>query len=285
MPTSRATLRDIVDRIHTIPTLSEVAQEVNKLLSDPNAVAADIERIVRRDPSMAAKMLRMVNSPLYSLASTVTDLEQAVKIIGFKSVRSIAMSVSVIDLSKQDVGGFSMKAFWAHGMVCAALCRLIAERAMMADPELAFIIGLLKDMGKLVLADNAPEELRAIIAVAKGHGLSFGMAAREVLETDDAEIAAWLCTNWQLPKEMIEPVGLQYEMILKPDMHLVAMIQLAEYLCALKNLRVSGDCNKPQVNKQVTKVLGLSGDDLRAIIEATDAEAAKAKEMLALMSG
>ncbi|HYE06760.1 MAG TPA: HDOD domain-containing protein, partial [Planctomycetota bacterium] len=61
MPITRASLRDIVDRVHTVPTLPEVAMEVNRLLSDPTADANDVVLLVQRDPAMAAKMLRMVN--------------------------------------------------------------------------------------------------------------------------------------------------------------------------------------------------------------------------------
>ncbi len=283
MPLSKTSLRDIVDRVHTVPTLPEVARQLNKLLGDPTTDAAKVETVVQQDPAMAAKMLRMVNSPLYSLPSPISDLRQAVTILGFKAVRSIAMSASVIDLSKQDTAGFNMKAFWTHNMVCAALCRVIADRACMADPELGYVIGLLKDMGKLVLVENAPEETRAIIAVAKEFSISFHKAAREVLDTDDAELTGWLCERWNLPGDMILPVSQQYELLLKDDMAHVAMIQLAEYLCALKGIRVTGDCNKPQVSKQVTKILNLSEDDLRAILAATEEEAAKAKAMLAQM--
>ncbi|HYE05963.1 MAG TPA: HDOD domain-containing protein, partial [Planctomycetota bacterium] len=232
----------------------------------------------------AAKMLRMVNSPLYGTAGPVSDLQQAVTILGFKAIRSIAMSASIVDLSRQDKAGFSMRDYWAHGMVCAALCRSIAEHAGLPDPELAFVVGLLKDMGKLVLVDHAPDELRAIVAIAREHGLSFGQAAREVLETDDAELCAWLCSNWKLPQEIVDAVAQQYELILKPDMKLVATMQCAEYLCAVKRIRVSGDCHEPIANRVATKVLGLDEDDLRTIIAAADEESAKAKELLALMA-
>jgi hypothetical protein len=65
---------------------------------------------------------------------------------------------------------------------------MIADKSKVCDPELAFTIGLLKNMGKLILVENAPDETRAIVAVAREYKLSFHAAAREVLDTDDAEL-------------------------------------------------------------------------------------------------
>ena len=91
---SRASFAEIVARVHTIPSLPEVVTEVCRLLGDPTSDIKQIHKLVVKDPAMAAKMLRMVNSVYYGLAEPVHDLEQALTILGYKTIRSIAMSIA-----------------------------------------------------------------------------------------------------------------------------------------------------------------------------------------------
>ena len=108
---NRASFEDIVDRIHTVPSLPEAVMQVVKLVNDERSSANQVEAIMARDPAMAAKILRMVNSVYYGLSEPCNDLTQAIAILGFKTVRSIALSISVINLFQQQDAGFNMKAF------------------------------------------------------------------------------------------------------------------------------------------------------------------------------
>lgn len=288
MPISRASFQDIIERIHTVPSLPEVVMQVCRLVNDPHASAAQINAIMVKDPAMAAKMLRMVNSVYYSLPEPVNDLERAILVLGFKTVRSIALSVSVLNAFQQQSANFNMKTFWAHSAVSAGICRLIAGKTKICDPELAFIIGLLKDLGKLILVENASEEVRAIIAVAREFRLSFHAATRKVMDTDDAELCAWLMQSWNLDVDLIQTVRHQYD--LKgieggPAAKLVAMCQFTEYLCGLKKIRVSGNCDEPQLDPQVWTLLGLDKTALVEVLTVINDEIDNARQFLLLAAG
>ncbi|HYE07576.1 MAG TPA: HDOD domain-containing protein [Planctomycetota bacterium] len=281
---NRATFRQIVDRVHTVPSLPEVVTQVCRLINDPSSNAAQVHDIVKKDAAMAAKILRMVNSVYYGLGQPVNDLEQALVIVGFKTIRSIALSISVINMFQQQNACFSMKAFWTHSAVSAAICRLLAGRTKICDPELAFVIGLLKDIGKLVLVENAPDECRAVIAVAKEFQYPFHRAAREVLQTNDAEIGAWLCEKWQLDPAIIEAVRDQYDLTREERRPLVAMCQFVDYLCGLKNIKVSGDCGRPELDPQVWDHLGLDKTALVEVLSVVNDEVDNARQLLQLAS-
>ncbi|MCX8039632.1 MAG: HDOD domain-containing protein [Planctomycetota bacterium] len=288
MPISRASFQDIINRIHTVPSLPEVVMQVCRLVNDPHASAAQVNAIVARDPAMAAKMLRLVNSVYYGLSEPVNDLEKAIVILGFKTVRSVALSVSVLNAFQQQNANFNMKSFWAHAVVCAALCRLLAGKTRICDPELAFIIGLLKDLGKVILAENAPEETRAIIAVAREFRLSFYAATRKLLDTDDSELCAWLMQAWNLDVDLVVAVRWQYALDAvegKPQARLVALAQFAEYLCGLKKIRVSGDCHDPVLDQRVWGLLGLDRNALVEVLTVINDEVDNARQFLALAAG
>ena len=288
MTLSRASFQDIIERIHTVPSLPEVVLQVCRMVNDPHANASHIHAIMVKDPAMAAKMLRMVNSVYYGLREPVNDLEKAVLILGFKTVRSIALSVSVLNAFQQQSANFNMKSFWAHSAVSAGICRLIANKTKICDPELAFIIGLLKDLGKLILVENAPEESRAVIAVAREMRLSFHIATRKVMDTDDAELAAWLAQTWNLDVELVATLRWQYDLDGsdgKPQARMVAMCQFCEYLCALKKIRVSGSCDEATLDPRVWTQLGLDKTALVEVLTVVNDEVDNARQFLLLANG
>jgi HD-like signal output (HDOD) protein len=228
-------------------------------------------------------MLRMVNSVYYGLAEPVSDLEQAIVILGFKTIRSVALSISVLNMFQQQNANFNMKAFWAHSAVSACLGRLICDKARICDPEFGFTIGLLKGLGKVILAENAPEETRAIIAVARQYRMSFTKACREVMDTDDAEIGAWLMERWELDKVLVATVreqGLLSATTKEPK--LVSMCMLSEYLCALKKIRTSGQCDEPQLDPAVWTHLGMDKTALVEVLAVINDEVENARQLLSI---
>lgn len=282
MAVTRASFADIIERIHTVPSLPEVVTQVCRLVNDPASDAKQVNAIMVKDAAMAAKMLRMVNSVYYGLSEPVRDLEQAIVILGFKTIRSIALSISVLNLFQQQSANFNMKAFWTHSAVSACLCRLIAAKAKICDPEFAFTIGLLKDIGKIILVENAAEETRAIIAVAREFRLNFTKAAREVLDTDDAEIGAWLCEHWELEAKLVQAIRHQNDLAKAPDPKLVAMCQLCEYLCALKKIRTSGCCDEAALDPAVWPHLGLDKTALVQVLSVINDEVENARQLMLL---
>ncbi len=283
MALTRSSFEDIVDRIHTIPSLPEVVTQVVRLVNDPNSDARQINAIMMKDAAMAAKMLRMVNSVYYGLAEPVNDLEQAIVILGFKTIRSVALSISVLNMFQQQNANFNMKAFWAHSAVSACLGRLICGKARICDPEFGFTIGLLKGLGKVILAENAPEETRAIIAVARQYRMSFTKACREVMDTDDAEIGAWLMERWELDKVLVATV--REQCLLSPttkEPKLVSMCMLSEYLCALKKIRTSGQCDEPQLDPAVWTHLGMDKTALVEVLAVINDEVENARQLLSI---
>jgi HD-like signal output (HDOD) protein len=281
---SRASFEEIIERVHTIPSLPEVVTQVSRLVNEPMANSTDVTKIMVKDAAMASKMLRMVNSVYYGLKEPVHDMEQAVRVLGFKTIRSIALSISVLNAFQQQNACFNMKAFWAHGAVSACLCRMIAEKSKVCDPELAFTIGLLKNMGKLILVENAPNETRAIVAVAREYRLSFHAAAREVLETDDAELGAWLAEKWELEQVIADTIRNQYDLGKGQSQGTIAMCLFCEYLCGLKKLRVSGECDEPTLDPGTWSHLGLDKTALVELLTRVNDEVDNARQLMALAS-
>ncbi|MFW5860249.1 MAG: HDOD domain-containing protein [Planctomycetota bacterium] len=280
MSITRTSFEEIIDRIHTVPSLPEVVTQVVRLVNDPKSDASQINDIMSKDPGMAAKILRMVNSVYYGLQEPVHNLEQAIMILGFKTIRSIALSISVINAFQQKDAQFNMRHFWMHSSVCACIGRLLAGKAHVEDPELGFVIGLIKDIGVLILVEHAPEETRGIIALAREYRLDLRQATRKVIDTDHVEIGAWLCERWGLDPVIIDTVRNQHDIEAGSDRRLVAICMFSEYLCGLKRLRIPGQCNEPKLDPLIWHHLGFDKTALVDVLSVINDEVDNAKQLL-----
>lgn len=281
MDSEQLGFQDIVERVTTIPSLPEVARQVGRLVNDPGSSARDIQQVMIRDPGMAAKVLRLANSPALGLRETVRDLEQAIAMLGFKTIRSIAMSISVLGSFQIETTGFDMQLFWKHATVCAHVSRMIAERARIGDPELAYLGGLLKDLGLLILVEYTPEELARALRMAEDTKCDLHVACRAVLGTDHAEIGGWLCRHWRLEEQLVDVVEHQYRLEQAAEKKLVATLAFTEHLLMLKRIRLVGDHGQEKIAPEVWQLLGLDKQALVEALSTVNDEVDRARQVLA----
>lgn len=279
----KASFSDIVGRVHSVPSLPEVVTQVVRLINDPRSSADQIHKIMVKDQAMAAKILRMVNSVYYGLPDPVHNLEQAIVILGFKTIRSIAMSIAVLNLFQQQDANFNMKSFWTHSAVMAQISRLLAAKAQLPDPEMAFIAGLLKDIGMLILVQYAPDETKKTIAVAREFRYDIQRATRKVIATDHAEIGGWLCEQWELPPELSDSIRNQSNLAEAKDVKLTSVLMFGEYLCGLKKIRFAGQCAEPKIDPEVWTHLGIDKTALVEVLSVINDEVDNAKTLLQMV--
>lgn len=279
----KASFEDIVGRVTSVPSLPEVVTQVVRLINDPRSSADQIHEIMVKDQAMAAKILRMVNSVYYGLPDPVHNLEQAIVILGFKTIRSIALSIAVINLFQQQDANFNLKSFWTHSAVVAQISRLLAAKARLPDPEIAFITGLLKDVGMLILVQHAPDEVKRIVAVAREFRLDVHLATRKVIATDHAQIGGWLCEQWDMPANLVDTVRNQFDLDRASDPKLASVAAFAEYLCGLKKIRFAGQCGEPKLEPQIWAHLGLDKTALVEAISVINDEVDNAKTLLQMV--
>lgn len=275
-------LKTLTNEITELPTLPQVAVTLMDLLDDPNTSAPEINRVMARDPALAAKILKLVNSAYYGLANKVSSLNQAIVILGFKTVKSIALSASVMGLFKGPHAGssFDRGRFWKHSIACACVARLVARKQKDFDSETAFSVGLLHDIGKLVFEHYLPEETDKIVKAAEAAGSSFLDAEKTILETDHAEIGHWLTEKWGLPRDIVVGIGYHHNLVESPNKPLVAVIQFANYLAKVKGIGAPGSCESPELPKEVWTLLSIDKPDLPELVNTINQEIEAASSWL-----
>ncbi|MHC4711923.1 MAG: HDOD domain-containing protein [Planctomycetota bacterium] len=275
-------LKQLTAEITELPTLPQVAVTLMDLLDDPSTSANEINRVMARDPALASKILKLVNSAYYGLPNKVSSLNQAIVILGFKTVKSVALSASVMGLFKgpKESGLFDRQQFWKHSIACACVSRAAAQKQKGFDSEMAFSAGLLHDIGKQVLEHYIPLQTDEIVKTALDRKCSFIEAEGEVLETNHAEIGKWLATTWQLPKELGEALGSHHDLDGASAKELVAVLQFANYLAKIKGVGAPGSGEVPELSKEVWDILTVDKGDLPELVEAINQEIEAASSWL-----
>ena len=281
-PLPKPDLQEIVSKIVTLPTLPQLARQIAVLVNDPKSSTADVGEAIRRDPATAARILRLVNSAYYGLTTRAKTVQQAVGLLGFKVIRSIAVSTSLPSAFEGllKTKAFSPERFWKHSLLAACLCKSIAKKCKGMDPEAAFDIGLLHDIGKLVMACYAAEYVNLTISAARSNNASYDFAERQILNTTHGAVGAWLAERWNFPEDLQRAIKKRHDPSACEDDPLIAVLQFANCLCKAKGFRCSGSCEKVTISGPLNKWLHKRKWNIAEFFASVDREIANSKMLM-----
>lgn len=189
-----------------LPTPPTVALQVMKLAEDPKAQAEDLGELIRLDPALTVRLLRTVNSPANGLPRTIDSVERACALLGFRKAKTLAMGFAVAD-SLPTVGpdsGFDLDEYWLRSGIAATASELFATRILPNNADVAFVVGLLSEVGRLLLAGCMTSVYKTVLEKDRWPSTQL---ERESLGFSNLEISSTLFRNWSLPDEIVEPIA------------------------------------------------------------------------------
>ena len=194
-------LQNLLEQSNDLPSLPEIYIRVSELLEDDDSDAQKIGKAVQTDPSLTAKILKMVNSAFYGLPIQVTSIPQAVTLLGRQQLKQILMgSVLAGVFSDINIPNFPMRKFWEHSIQTAIIARHLAlQNASIIDHEAFFTAGLLHDIGRLVIARVAPDELIEINDIVDAGGIDVILAEENQLGITHVDVGVALMQKWGMP--------------------------------------------------------------------------------------
>jgi putative nucleotidyltransferase with HDIG domain len=200
--TPEAVVRDNA-RLLSVP---EIVSRLNQMVEDPNASAADIANLISQDPTLTARLLKLVNSPFYNFPASIDTVSMAIAVLGTRQLRDLVMShVLIRQFSKPTTTDFDIESFWCHSLTCAIGARIIAGELKVANQERFFVAGLLHDIGKMVMHLALPERCRELTQTLKQDRSHLQTIEERVFGFDHAQLGAELLRQWHLPESLIEP--------------------------------------------------------------------------------
>ena len=198
----------LVKKIEQIPMLPSVSQRMMHVISNEDASIKDIARFIEKDQSLTLKIMKIANSAFYGSLSKVTSLENALIKLGLKEIKSIVLGISIRDFfSNPASGAFDRERFWKHAIVCSQIAKFLGFHYHHdGNDDSLFLLGLIHDMGKVVLDEYFHEEFIQIIEYIDLNETTFSKAEKEVMGTTHYQIAAKILKQWKFPDEIIMPV-------------------------------------------------------------------------------
>ncbi len=196
-----------LNRINDLPTLPAVALEVNRLLSNTDASVGELTKLLQKDQTLSAKILRLVNSAFFGVRSKVKTIPHAVTLLGFNTVRNAVISVSVVNaITCEGIEEFNISSFWAHSVAVAVTGNHMAGMMRLHPPDDFFMAGLLHDIGKVVLTQHFQAVFKTLWQLSKTQNLSFFGAEKREKTMDHAKIGGYMAQKWQLPADLTDAV-------------------------------------------------------------------------------
>ena len=206
-------LKALVGKLDSLPSFPTLYLEVMLALESPDSSVEMLSEIVAKDPGMTVKMLQLANSAALGSAREIHSPFEAIQQLGMNTVRSLAVSAHVFSCFEgTNIKGFSVQKLWDHLMKTGTLARRIMhlEKAATADAEDACLAGMLHDMGKLMLANNLPEQFQQALALAAGRKVPLQDAELEIFGVTHAGVAAYQLGLWGLPAAILEAVAFHH---------------------------------------------------------------------------
>jgi HD-like signal output (HDOD) protein/signal transduction histidine kinase len=211
----------VIERIDSLPTLSNVAQRLLSLSTSENSDMRDVAQIVESDPALTAKILAICKRADKGLSSQVVSVERAVVLLGFESVRAATLSVEVFELlntrktpephERHEKPAFDRADYWRYCISVACAAELLASEARKPGspkPAEAFTCGLLHGIGLIALDMVIPKTLSRVVELAERKRISVAEASRSVIGFDHHTAGRRLAERWGLPQTLVDVVWL-----------------------------------------------------------------------------
>jgi putative nucleotidyltransferase with HDIG domain len=179
----------------------------------------------------------MANSPLFGHIGQVDSVRAAVMALGLKRMRAIATTCCVLRLVPSQAARFDPRIFWEHSLGCALVARKLARRVGYADPEKAYLAGLLHDIGFIVNMLFFPEQFRQTLWRATREKIALGVMEQEILGFDHCSVGELLAARWLLGGDLQEVIRHHHQSgqaVIDPA--LVGIVAISDLLCRTSGL-------------------------------------------------
>lgn len=202
-------LKAIIREAENLVTLPDILLRLRNIIDDPHTSADDISNLISLDPSLSAKVLKLVNSSLYYLPRTISSVSQAITLIGTKQLYALVTAASAAAIIQSAAGKHvDMQVLWKHAMYTACGNTILSEE-LRENADDFFISGLLCNMGTLAVVNYAPDIAIGAVGTHNTDRFPWEMEM-EVLGFTMAEAGGALLNAWRLPFSVTTPVLFQH---------------------------------------------------------------------------
>jgi len=263
-------LEQIIGGLRALPSLPTVVLELLQTMGDEDVNIDRLARGIGNDQALAARTLRVANSPFYGMQGRIDTIAEAITVLGFVNVRSLVTAAGIASAwPTSKATGFEAGIYWRHCLGAASCAATLAPHARLR-PDRLFLAGLLHDIGRLVLVVTHPAVFAEVQLRRKQGDCLLIDAERAVLGFDHAQIGSALCRHWRIPESIADAVDRHHRV--NPDapkvpVDMADVVHVADVLAHALDLTDDPDAMVPPPAAAAWQRLGLDQEKLRAVLE------------------
>ncbi len=200
----------------------------------------------------------------------MTNLSEAVVVLGMKSVKNLAVVASTYTWMRRPLAGYKLgpEEMWKHAIGTAVGARIAATLSKKVDPEAAFTCGLLHDIGKVALSVWLENKVNAILLYAQREEIPFDQAERKVLGYDHCQVGHYLAKEWNLPDEILATCLWHHEPgMAEVHREYVDCVHIGDYLTSAMGLGLGGDGLAYAFDENTLTRLAIPADDFDRVAD------------------
>lgn len=201
--------KKLSEAVDKMPAFPKSVQRVLELSRDMNCPPKELVAVIEKDPVMTLKLIRILNSAYYSFPKQITSVNQSVIYLGMNTIKNMALSFAVVGvLPQHNAAGFDMQRYLLHSLTTANLSRTLCQKFGDddTDPGDCYLVGLLHDFGKVVLAQHMPAEFRAAMNFSSENNIPLHSAEQKIIGVDHSVVGAMLVEKWQFQKSLSDTI-------------------------------------------------------------------------------
>lgn len=264
----------LVNRVGQVYSLPVVYMRLTQLIDDPYCDLEDVAKVISEDAGICVRLLKIANSSMYNFPSKIETITRALTVIGTKQLRDLVLATCVIDMFKDiphDI--VDMGSFWRHSIGTGITARVIATYQRENNVERFYLMGLLHDLGRLVMFSHLPDQVRHVMECSVDKKQPIYQIEREILGFDHADVALQLLKTWHLPQSIITAVGYHH----KPSQAIdykneTAVVHLSDIISSSMQLGSSGERYVVPLSDEAWQILNLKASLLPDIIERVESQ-------------
>ena len=257
--------RDIVAWVGDLPAMPQVVGRVMQLLEDPNATHDSLTALIGQDVALAARILKIANSAMFGRQREIETLNQAVVVIGLRSLKGIVAAVALRDLCREESELNTM--IWEHG-ICTAMCAsMISKRLKQRFLDESFLLGLMHCLGQIVLInkEDTAKDYHKVMYEIEDLPVTYVVAEEEIFGFSHPLIGALVAKKWNFSSETCQTI-LHYRdpIETKPELEQdqkAAIVQLADLI--VHEIGIGSPANYPRSRGEVRRLALLLGFDAK----------------------
>ncbi len=263
--------KEMVDAETQVASFPDVYFRLREVLDKKASSAKDVAKVVSTDVGLTAKLLKLVNSPLYGFSERIDSVTHAVSLLGVKEVSNLALGISTINFFK-DIPPelMDMRTFWKHSISVGIFAKLLAGQIKNAPTERLFTAGLLHDVGRLILFKKLPYASTQALIYARENMVPVVDAEQETFGYDHTDVGRTLLTAWNFPEEMTTLVACHHNPLTAPDPLEPGVIQVADNLANAAEISAGGKYVLPGIGDGVWERMGIPATAVEGLLELYD---------------